>query len=333
MFVLLGLCILLAAILLINSIASFLGAVLWRGLRKPARRWSAASRAGFIGTLRIVPVAIAFAAVVLLFAPAYLIHEPRTDHEDVSLRLAIVAVFSAVGIAIALLRGLLTWRVTSRLSNDWLQHAKPVRLAGIAIPAYEVEHQFPVIAIVGTFRPRLFIASRVLTSLSSDELAAAINHEAGHLVHGDNLMRGLMRACRDSLLIIPCGRSLDTAWKDASEEAADEHAARMGAGAALDLASSLVKISRMIPAGQSPVFASGAFFVTQHDKGAVTTRVRRLLNLANDDRRSTGPRHIARRTTWLPITIMVIVVALASSQPHVLLATHSLIEEVVSALN
>lgn len=333
MFVLLGLCILLAAMLLINSIASFLVAVLWRGLRSHARGWSAASRASFIATLRIVPVAIGLAAVVLLFAPAYLIHESRENHEEVSVRLAIIAALSAAGIALALLRGLLTWRVTSRLRNDWLQHAKPIRVTGIEIPTYELEHQFPVIAIVGTFRPRLFIATRVMESLKGEELKAAINHEAGHLVHGDNLRRGLMRACRDSLLIIPCGRSLDASWKDASEEAADEHAARTGAGAALDLASSLVKISRMIPAGNSPSMPAGAFFVSRDDQGAVTTRIHHLLNLASDNRSFNNPRHIARRAIWLPIMLMVFVVGLASSEPHVLSVTHAVIEEAVSILN
>lgn len=333
MFVLLGLCILLAAMLLINSIASFLVAILWRGLRNHAQGWSAASRASVIGTLRIVPFAVGLAAVVLLFAPAYLTHESRTDHEEVSVGLALVAAFSAAGIALALMRGWLTWRVTSRLSNEWLQRATPIRVAGIEIPTYELEHQFPVIAVVGVFRPRLFIASQVLRSLQADELKAAINHEAGHLVHGDNLMRGLLRACRDSLLIIPCGRSLDAAWKEASEEAADEHAARSGEGAALDLASSLVKICRMIPAGKSPSIPAGAFFVSQEDQGAVTTRVGRLLNLANENWNFNHPRHNAKRTTWLPIVLMVLVVGLASSEPHVLSVTHSLIEEVVSLLN
>ena len=323
----------MAAMLLINSIASFLVAVLWRGIRNHVRGWSAASRASFIGTLRIVPVAIGLAAVVLLFAPAYLIHESRTDHEKVSVGLAIMAAFSAAGIALALWRAVLTWGVTSRLTDDWLQYAKPIRVAGIKIPTYEVEHQFPVIAIVGTFRPRLFIASRVMKTLKGDELKAAINHEAGHLVHGDNLMRGLMRACRDSLLIIPCGRSLDAAWKEASEEAADEHAVRTGASAALDLASSLVKISRMIPAGKSASIPAGAFFVSRDDQGAVTTRVRRLLNLAHENRSFNDAGHNPRRATWLPIMLMVFVLGLASSEPHVLSITHALIEEVVSILN
>ena len=272
-------------------------------------------------------------AVVLLFAPAYLTHESRTDHEEVSLRLAMVAAFAGVGIGLALLRGLLTWRATSRLSRDWLKHAKEIRLAGIEIPSYEVDHQFPVIAVVGTFRPRLFVASSVLQSLKSNELRAAIQHEAGHLVQGDNLMRGLMRACRDSLLIIPSGRSLDKAWKEASEEAADDFAARTGAGVALDLASSLIKISRMVPAGISPSMPAGAFFVAPNESGAVTSRVRHLLSIADDNTHLSKVRRPNRRVIWLPILLMVIAVAIAATEPHVLAMTHSLIEEVVSVLN
>lgn len=331
MYVLLGLCILLAAMLLINSIASVAISLLWRGLRSRVHGWSAASRARFIVALRMLPVAAGLCLVGLLFAPAYLAHEPRTDHEAVSLKLAIVAGFSALGIALAVLRGLMTWRVTARLRKDWLRNAQPLRLAGIEIPTYQVEHKFPVIAIVGAFRPQLFIATRVIQSLTAEELAAAINHEAGHLAHRDNLKRGLMRACRDSLLIIPSGRSLDAAWKAASEQAADEHAAHNGAGAALELASSLVKIARMVPMGAHAAMPAGSFLMGAENGGEVTNRVRRLLNLAHH-RDCENAGRLSRCVTWLPISLMLFIVAVASREPHVLATAHSVIENVVYVL-
>jgi Zn-dependent protease with chaperone function len=186
-----------------------------------------------------------------------------------------------------------------------------------------------VIAIVGSLRPRLFIATRVLEVFTREELEAAINHEAGHVLHRDNLKRGLMRACRDSLLIIPCGRLLDTAWKEASEEAADEHAARGGSSVALDLASSLVKIARMIPAGAHPAMPAGAFIVSKNEMPGVITRVRRLMQLANDIREQKRVPFMLRIPTSVPIVLMVLVVAALSTEPHVLASVHSLIEDVV----
>jgi Zn-dependent protease with chaperone function len=332
MFVLLGLCILLAAMLFINSIASLASSLLWRGLASRWQTWSAAARASFAGTLRILPITLGIAAVGFVFAPAYVAHESRTQYEEVSVKLALVALFAAVGILIAVLRGVLTWRATLRLSNDWLAQAQRLSLPGVSIPTYRVAHQFPVIAIVGTFRPRLFIADRVLTALSPAELEAAISHEAGHLAHRDNLKRGLLRACRDSLLIIPCGRSLDVAWKDASEEAADEYAARSGSDVALNLAAALVKIARMIPTGSSPAMPAGAFLIGEGDGGGVANRVRLLVSMANADADSPRPHCVGKLGSWLAIPLMLVAIAIAATEPHVLAGAHSLIEEVVNLL-
>lgn len=327
MYFLLGLSIVLAAMLIVNSIASLGATLLWRALERYAQSWSAASRANLLTTLRILPVIAGVASVGLLFGPAYLTHEPRNDHENVSVKLAMLALFAVIGIGLAGVRGSVTWRVTTRLRNDWLRHAQPIRVAGIDIPTYRIEHQFPVIAIVGSLRPRLFIANQVLQSLTSEELEAAIRHEAGHVRHRDNLKRGLMRACRDSLLIIPCGRLLDSAWKKASEEAADEHAARGGAGVALDLASSLVKIARMIPVGAHPAMPAGAFLAGRDETANVRTRVGRLMQLANNTREQQS--FVFRIPPSVPMVVMVLVVGALSTEPHVLAAVHALIEEAV----
>jgi hypothetical protein len=141
-----------------------------------------------------------------------------------------------------------------------------------------------------------------------------------------------MRACRDSLLIIPCGRLLDSAWKQASEEAADEHAARGGAGVALDLASSLVKIARMIPVGARPAMPAGAFIVGKDEMPGIRTRVRRLMQLANESRDQKRALFGFQIPTSVPIVLMIIVVAAMSTEPYVLASVHSLIEDVVYLL-
>ena len=64
------------------------------------------------------------------------------------------------------------------------------------------------------------------------------------LPRGDNFKRSVMRVSRAALLLIPCGRSLDRAWSEASESAADEHAAQQSSFVALNLASALVRIAQ-----------------------------------------------------------------------------------------
>ena len=181
MFFLLGLSIALATVLLLDSVASLVSSTAWKGIRRSSQSWSSATRAAIVCWLRLVPVAFGIACVLLLLVPAYFTHEPRTGHEDVSWKLALVAGFSAIGIGLALTRGFVNWRATSKLTADWLLNATPIELPGINVPAYRLKHQFPVIAVVGTLRPMLFVADQVFSALTPEELCAAIQHEAGHI--------------------------------------------------------------------------------------------------------------------------------------------------------
>src|SRR6266566_1565632 len=247
MFELLGLSLLLAALLTFNSFASLVTGVLWTLFHGATRRWSAWSRARLIFLLRTFPALAAAVCVLVLFAPAYLAYEPRHTNENVSFKLALLAFASAVGIAVAAARSIIAWRMTARLTADWMAQGEPIEVDGVDIATYRIDHAFPVIAIVGVLRPRLFIASQVFSLLTPTEIKASLAHENGHLASRDNLKRGILRACRDSLLLVPCGLLLDREWAEAAEEAADEQAARAGHGVALDLASALVKIARIIP--------------------------------------------------------------------------------------
>lgn len=333
MYFVLGLSIVLAALLLVNSFTSLLASLTWSLCGTWARRWlSAASCARIVFLLRTFPIVMGVVCATLLLAPAYIEHEPRTAHEPVSLKLAIIACASAIGLALAVFRGFATWKATSRLKSDWLRHAEPIELPQVAIPAYRMQHQFPVIAIVGVLRPRLFIAEQVFSSLSPAELMAAIEHEAGHVAANDNLRRGLMRACRDVLVMIPSGRLLDRAWVETSEAAADEFAAGRGSRVALDLASALIKIARLIPAGIRPAMPAGAFLIDADEVGGVKARVGRLVQLADDKQAQRG-RPISRMPLWVPIVVTIVLVALAANEPHVLASVHSLIEHSVHLLS
>ncbi|MGH9937511.1 MAG: M48 family metalloprotease, partial [Blastocatellia bacterium] len=215
MFELLGICLTLAALLLLNALAALPASALWRVFRGSAENWSAAARARLIFWLRVYPTIIAVACVGALLLPAYIEHEPRRAVEPVSLKLAILAAISAAGLLLASWRGVVAWAVTRRLINDWMRDAEPVKFDQIPIPAYRLRHQFPVIAIVGSIRPKLFIADHLFQSLTREEMAAAIAHESGHLAARDNLKRASLRACRDALAIIPSGGTLDRAWAEA----------------------------------------------------------------------------------------------------------------------
>ncbi|HEX8456170.1 MAG TPA: hypothetical protein VF656_02515 [Pyrinomonadaceae bacterium] len=336
MYNLLGLCLALAALLCTNVLATFVSVALWRAAGRRFAPRSPAAQAQVLLYLRLLPFACALLFVCGFIVPAYLHHEPHTTEETVSLKLALFALFCFAGLLLAAGRGLSSWKATRRLVADWLSHAEPVELAGVGLPVYRLQHRFPVIAVVGVMRPRLFIAAHLFDELSAEELQAAVLHEQGHLAARDNLKRAGMRACRDVLMLVPAGRTLDNAWLEQSEAAADEHAARAGgATRALDLAAALVKIARLVPAGATPRMPAGAFLIGEGDHGGLAWRVRRLARLAttNEPAPLRAASAVLNYALAGAFAAALIVSATASfSHPNFLAPLHDALEHFVSAL-
>src|SRR5262245_699151 len=227
MYLLLGTCLALASFFALNVCASAMVSLVWRIAEPLTRDSSARTRAEFLFALRLTAPMLSLIVVAILFVPAYVGYEPYGTSEVVSKKLAALTAISILGLGIALWRFFRSWTATKRLEKAWLRDAVAIRLPHLTIPTFRIEHSFPIIAVVGTFKPRLFIAEQVLESLTEDELAAAIAHETGHLAARDNFKRALLRGCRDLLTIVPSGRSLDRAWAESVECAADEHAAQL----------------------------------------------------------------------------------------------------------
>jgi hypothetical protein len=136
--------------------------------------------------------------------------------------------------------------------------------------------------------------------------------------------------------LIPCGRSLDHAWSDASESAADEHAAERSSLVALNLASALVRIAKMIPKGQRQIMPASvsAFLSGDEDTPRVKVRVRRLVELAaSDPRQLVSSAPLFRFMPWLVLTALAVTGVSIESRPQVLAAVHAFLEQVVKLLS
>jgi hypothetical protein len=180
----------------------------------------------------------------------------------------------------------------------------------------------------------LFIAEQVLKILTKDELAAAIAHEYGHMAAHDNLKRSMLRASRAALLIIPCGRSLDRAWGEASESAADEHAAQKSFSDGVGFGVGPGANSTTDSFRSTSRHAILCFFSWCRGNTWSKTRVRRLLELSASDPSLLGSRApIFRVLPWLILILVVSVGLTIETRPHVLAAVHSLIEHVVVVLS
>lgn len=332
MYELLGISLALAALLTFNAAMSLVTSAIWRLIHSKAKHWPARTQAQTIFALRVIPGCMAIVCVVILFVPAFLAHEPRQS-ENVSWKLAVLAFISVAGLLLALWRGVTAWLTTRNLITNWLRNSEPINLPQVPIPAFQLKHPFPVIAIVGVIRPRLFIADHLMASLTPKELSAAIAHECGHLFARDNLKRVLLRLCRDMLTLVPCGRTLDQEWRAASEVAADDFAARNSSEEALDLASALVKIARLIPAGQRPGLPVSVSLIGE-DSGSLRHRVHRLASQANcsDQKLASIKTTLISTSLWLPFGAFLAAALVIATDADLLYPIHLFMEAIVSAL-
>jgi len=232
----------------------------------------------------------------------------------------------------AVWRGLASLQATRQLVAEWMQRAEAISVEGCSLPCFAVSHPFPVVAVVGIFRPRLFFSERVLKSLARHELLAALEHETGHVRAQDNLKRVLMGCCGHLLGIVRCGRSLDHAWRTAAEAAADEYAARRGGRSALDLAETLVKLARMVPEGMKPVATTSAFLVG-HDGGEISTRVRRLAQIAESGSVTGQNSFVLSALTWSWLYLLFFAAMYADFAPRILESLHRVMESFFPLLN
>jgi Zn-dependent protease with chaperone function len=335
MYYLIGICVLLASFFTANAAGSLVAAFAWRVARRAAApRLSAGARADLIFALRTVPTALALACVTVLLAPAYFAYEPAHTGEAVSAKLAALASLSAAALAVAAWRCAASLLATRRVSRGLLRRAVPISLRGVGVSSFRVEHALPLVAVVGVFRPKLFIASQLFRVLGEDEIAAAAGHELGHVSARDNLKRTLMRACRDALPAAPFARTLERAWGAESEGAADEFAARAGgATAAVSLASALVKIARLMPEAGIHTDASIALLVD--GEAGVAERVDRLLSFADEPATTTRRRdsNLCRHAATLCCLVIFASTMLLATQPHVTRLLYAALEQIVSALS
>jgi len=266
-----------------NAALSLLAVFLWRAARPTSLR------AGSLFLLRMLPAIGSTSLVLGLVLPAFLAFEPRETAERLGPALVVFVIIAGTMVAAGLRRAFLSWRDTRRLERRWKDAAVGGANLGIPIRAYHVSSEQPLAALVGVVRPRLFVADRFLDALTAGERQAVIEHEAGHLRSFDNLKRSAMKLAPDWLSFSSAGRDIETAWAAAAEEEADDHAAGPDRSRSLDLASALLKASRLTPT----CFATASSFC---DESTIARRVARLLE--DPPARRDPARSLAPRVAW-----------------------------------
>lgn len=315
MYAWLGLALALGAFAVANVAGSLLAFGAWRLLRPAFARARARRRANWLFGLRVLPAVLALGVAAGLVTPAYLLFEPANTGETPGGVLLALASMGAVLIASSVKRTACVWRATQRFLQERLLGARPLALAEAPALAFGVRPAFPTVSLVGLARPRLLMAEPVLAALDAHELSAVLAHEAGHASARDNLKALMLRAA-------PCwerlGKRLEREWREASEQAADDHAIAGCTDRALSLAGALVKVARMVPERASFELPAIAF----HSGDGVAGRVQRLLDVARHDSAPNEVSSGAGRRFW-PLALAA---SLAMALPELLPQVHQAIE-------
>ena len=278
---------------------------------------SAAMRSRRLAALRLLPSVAALIAGTLVTL-AFVFFEPRRPGEEIGTVFPIFAILGLALFASAIVRGTRALGATRRLLREWMKRPQPISLEGISIPAVAVDARFPIVAVAGVVKPRLIIARSVLSSCTPDELRAILAHEQGHIDRRDNLRRLLITAAPDVIGWLPTSSRLFAAWREATEEAADDAASEAGAEGRVRLASALIKVAKLAPAGPAPAaIPTSALYCGE----SLDRRIRRLLEPVSGQEQPTA---VWRRRLTVAAGVGISALALEGIHAVIEVAIHTL---------
>lgn len=233
------------------------------------RRWSnrtSWTTADLLFALRILPLAVSFFLTLGLMVPSFLLLEPRSSGEGVGAIPLILGFCSLVFFAVGGYKAVSAQARTARLVSGWLR-GSTVLNAGVA-RLFRVHENAPALTVAGIRSPTMFISEAAAAVLTGPELQAALRHELAHARRRDNLKKLLLAFCA-----FPGMASLEEAWREAAEMAADDSAVA-DSREALELASALVKLSRLTAVNGSPELTTALLHSSAE---SLRTRVERLM--------------------------------------------------------
>lgn len=307
----------LLAAFFVSSIATSLAAWLCAGVVvRASHRSRAATRAWTLALYRLLPGLAALGVTAFILAPGYFRHEQRDEIEDVGIVLMLAAAGGLLILLASITRAIRTTIATAVLRRRWLATGTPLPMTVARMPAFAIDTAFPLVAVLGVFRPRLFISTSVLRGCSAGELEAIVEHERRHVSAFDNVTRLLMDAAPDALGFTRAARAVAAAWHQAVEHRADDAAARR-----LELASALVRVARIAGAARPVVLPASALYRGE----GIEDRVRRLVSGQPDARDGRHSRALAAVTVALTAAV-----AAAAASTWVSGLAHTLLETIVS---
>jgi len=272
MFAARGLAVSFSVFVMVYCVLSLAVSFGWRALRLRHQRFSVRRIADLLFALRMLPLLAATAITAAFTVPSFLLLEPRSINEPLSaIPLALGLCGVGLGVVGVLNAGAALRRASHTIST-WMRAAQPIESCApipmLRISSTAADLVVPPMTAVGIAHPKVLLSGAAESMLTADELQAALNHELAHIHRRDNLKKLLLR-----FVAFPAMTGMEAAWLEATEMASDD-AAVSNAGEALDLASALIKLSRLAPV-EPPLDLTAALV---HSPAAImNARVERLI--------------------------------------------------------
>lgn len=175
-------------------------------------------------------------------------------------------------------------RVVRRLEID-AEPAAPERIQQVedACGRYEISiglvvSRYPFSFVWGYFRSKLIVSTALLNALTTEELAALLEHEAAHHTRRDNLSKWMLTICRYLSAAFPLTGLLYRWWSEQVEMVCDEVAARR-TNDPVEVAGALVRLTRLTLGMLRSSQLSESSFFGEHE-ASLERRVERVLSLS-----------------------------------------------------
>lgn len=315
MFAIRGVAVSISVFVIVYSGMSVAVLCTWRRFHRRLEHLPVQRFADLLFAFRIFPLLLAVLITAAFAIPSFLLLEPRSIVEplgDVPLALALFGTFlvlyGCANAATALRRA-------SRTIANWEQSAEPDSTISPPFPVLRIQRLAPALTAAGIVRPRILLSGSAEFLLNGNELRNALNHEIAHIRRRDNFKKLMLR-----FVVFPSMHDLEAVWLHTSEMAADDAAVASTADA-LDLATALIKLSKVKAGAPTPDLTAA---LIQGQAASISSRVERLISWSEQPH-SSADFGVKRIVAFVLSTATVLVITYGSLLMDVHKATEWLV--------
>jgi beta-lactamase regulating signal transducer with metallopeptidase domain len=320
MFAVRGIAVSFSIFFILYSVLSLAVCLVWRRVWAYGQHVSARRSADALFILRMAPLVFAVGVTFFLAVPSFVLLEPRSVEESMGAAAVLLGCGGAGVVALGTWRAIWALVRAEKTIARWSSQARVMRSSEgdcqESVYVMRTSAAAPPLTAAGILQPTVWLSSAAEFVLTERELRSALRHEVIHVRRRDNLRKLLMR-----LAAFPGMAQLETAWREATEMAADD-AAVSSASEALDLAAAVIKLSRLAP------FAPTAELTTAlvHSPAeSVNARVERLIGWT-EARRTSASGYSLR---YAACAALAVVATLAVTYTELLVRVHAATEWLV----